>query len=67
MKDIKISLIDLSKRDAQMFMRCPVELKSQIIKSAKRATRSISAEMALRLAQSLEEREFIGPVDGEDY
>ena len=51
--------IDLCKRNAQMFVRCPSELKALLIRSADRSARSLAAEVTLRLLRSIEDYEFI--------
>lgn len=59
MSNQKFQTIDLCKRDGQLFVRCPIDLKSLISKSAERSARSLAAEVTLRLMQSLEDYEFI--------
>lgn len=58
--------IDLCKRDGQMFVRCPIDLKVLLIRSADRSARSLAAEVTLRLMRSLEDYEFI-PNASEQY
>jgi hypothetical protein len=59
MSDLKFQTIDICKRDGQLFVRCPIDLKSLISKSAERSARSLAAEVTLRLMRSLEDYEFI--------
>lgn len=55
----KFKQIDLCKRDEKLFVRLPALLKKEISKSADKSSRSLAAEVALRLLQSLEDYEFI--------
>jgi len=55
----RLNQVDLSKRDGRIFVRCPVNLKAAVIRSAERSARSVAAEVTLRLLRSLEDYEFI--------
>ena len=59
MSNQKFQTIDLCKRDGQLFVRCPIDLKSLISKSAEQSARSLAAEVTLRLMRSLEDYEFL--------
>lgn len=59
MSSRKLNKIDLCKRDGQLFVRCPIDLKSLIARSADLSARSLAAEVTLRLLRSLEDYEFI--------
>lgn len=67
MPDHKFQTIDLCKRDGQLFVRCPVDLKSLISKSAERSARSLAAEVTLRLMRSLEEHDFISSISANSF
>ncbi len=59
MGNLRFQTIDLCKRDGQLFVRCPIDLKSLISKSAEQSARSLAAEVTLRLMRSLEDYEFL--------
>ena len=59
MSNFKFQKVDLCKRDGQLFVRCPIDLKFLISKSAERSARSLASEVTLRLMQSLEDYDFI--------
>lgn len=57
--------IDLCQRDSQLFVRCPSMLKLAMTSSADRSARSLAAEVTIRLAQSLEDYEYIPKLTSE--
>lgn len=49
----KINLLDIEKRDSELYARVPKKLKEEIEKIAKASGRSKSAEVTIRLLKIL--------------